>query len=258
MNLENFKEIIEAIGATVLDVQAKAARKELELWRKEGLDVVTDADLHLEDRIVRLLHLRSPGVPVRSEEGYPREVSGQGVWVVDPLDGTINFAAGSPFFAVSIAYQARGRTEYGAVMAPALEARYIAGLRTGAFRGDTRLRVSPRSLRDSTVSITLTSHFTSNEIGEVVGIVGKLAGRVRGLRIFVCESLELAWVAEGILDAHICTKPDVFGVAAGSLLVEEAGGKLSTLSGAPFEDESPSLIASNGVIHDELVLICQN
>jgi myo-inositol-1(or 4)-monophosphatase len=224
---------------------------------KQGLDIVTAADYRIQHRIVEVIKNRHPDHGVFAEEGEGRG-TGEHLWVIDPIDGTVNFAGGSPLYSVSIAYQHRGRTEHGLVLIPALKQCYRAAAGTGAWRGRARLATSTRSLEASVISVGLTSHYTSAETETTLSIIRSLSRCVRGVRIFVAEALELSWIAEGALDGHLTVKADPFSAAAGTLIVREAGGRVTDLEGADVTNESRSVVATNGRIHDDILAICRD
>jgi myo-inositol-1(or 4)-monophosphatase len=180
------------------------------------------------------------------------------LWVIDPIDGTVNYASHLPFFAVSIAVQHRDLTLASVVHLPALGETFTAIKGQGAFLGPIRLKVAPLKISEATISVILTSHFSSVDTQKTLSVLSELMGQVRGTRIFVCEALELAYIAAGRLSGNLCVKADAYGAAAGQLLIEEAGGKVTDFKGRPFGNESKNIIASNGIIHDYLVGICKS
>ncbi len=224
---------------------------------KQGLDIVTEADYRIQRCIVDIIKRRHPEHGVLAEESADQQ-TGEHLWVIDPIDGTINFAAGSPLYSVSIAYQHHGLTRCGLVLLPALKKRYHAEAGVGSFRGRTSLRTSTRPLEESVISVGLTSHYTEAETEATLAIIRALSQRVRGVRIFVAEALELSWIAEGAMDGHLTVKADPYSAAAGALLVREAGGVVTDMAGADVTNESQSIVATNGRIHEEILAICRD
>jgi len=179
---------------------------------------------------------------------------GDARWIVDPLDGTVNYAAGLPWFSVTLAYQERGLTRAGVVLAPVADvlARYaedeIATVNGHEARVSSRAR-----LADAVVSIVLTSHFSDADVTRTAEAVRRLGGRARGVRIIVSGGLEMTLVADGQLDAFVSLKADVVSHAAAMPLVRAAGGRVTRLDGGDATDDDLERIASNGAIHDELL-----
>jgi myo-inositol-1(or 4)-monophosphatase len=222
--------------------------------RKQLLDVVTEADLAAERILIEGLRDLTPDAAIFSEEAGASGSCNGRRWVIDPLDGTVNYASGLPWFSVSVAYQECGRTVLGLTHAPSagLIARYLEG--EVATVDDRPVRVSQTSsLADAVVSIVLTSHFSGDEVRRTAAIVDRLGRLARGVRIVVSGAFEMSLVAAGRLDAFISIKADVVSHAAALPLVRAAGGRVSTLSGANACDSDLEKVASNGRIHDELL-----
>jgi myo-inositol-1(or 4)-monophosphatase len=225
--------------------------------RKEGYDVVTAADLAAERVVLDELARLTPGIPVLSEEGKASEAPKSGAfWVLDPLDGTVNFAAGLPIFAVSLALKNGSGTELGIVHMPAMGRMFrfqSNNPREATVDGRTMRPSKTQRLSDAVVSLTITSHYAPEMFDRVMAVLNRLARRTRGVRVIVCGAYELAAVASGRLDGHVCLKADIFSVAASLPMVTLAGGKATRLDGQPAYDEDDDIIASNGLIHDELL-----
>jgi myo-inositol-1(or 4)-monophosphatase len=242
-------------------VVAEAARtlvamqgRKLTATRKDLLDIVTEADLASEKIVIEGLRRLTPDAAILSEEQGASGPAGGARWIIDPLDGTVNYASGLPWFSVTIAYQEQGRTVLGYSHAPAanMTARYLDG--TIATVNDRPAAASQTArLSDAVLSVMLTSHFSAEEMRRTAAIIARLGPRVRGLRIIVSGAFELSMVAAGRLDAFVSIKADVVSHAAALPLVRAAGGKVTTLSGADASDEDLEKIASNGRIHDELL-----
>lgn len=248
--LDNAVTIAASAGARLREMQGSA----LDVKQKELRDVVTAADLAAERIVLDGLRAITPGVAILSEEQGASGPDGDARWIVDPLDGTVNYAAGLPWFSVTMAYQERGVTRAGVVLAPVADvlARYaeggIATVNGHEARVSTRARLS-----DAVVSIVLTSHFADAEVARTAEAVRRLGGRARGVRIIVSGGLEMTLVADGQLDAFVSLKADVVSHAAAMPLVRSAGGRVTRLDGENAADDDLERIASNGAIHDELL-----
>ena len=247
-------------GAEAIAARAAARLMEmrggsLEVERKELLDVVTAADLASERIVLDGLRALTPGIAIVSEEaGTTGATGGPARWIVDPLDGTVNYAAGLPWFSVTIAYQEDGITRAGIVHAPAagVIARYAAG--EIATINERHARVSERrSLADAVVSIVLTSHFDERTVARTAEVIRRLGGLARGVRIVVSGGLELSLVADGQLDGWISLKADLVSHAAAVPIVRAAGGRVTRLDGSDAVDEDLERVASNGHIHHALL-----
>jgi myo-inositol-1(or 4)-monophosphatase len=256
---------METFSPAILEALARRAGSEimalrgldLGAQRKEGFDVVTAADLAAERVVLDELARLTPGVPVLSEEGKSAEAPKSGhFWVLDPLDGTVNFAAGLPIFAVSLALKKGSGTELGIVHLPAMGRMFrfqADNPREATVDGRPMRSSKAKRLADAVVSLTVTSHYGPEMFDTVMKVFDRLARRARGVRVIVCGAYELAAVASGRLDGHVCLKGDIFSVAAAMPMVEMAGGKVTQLDGQPSRDTDEDIIASNGLIHDELI-----
>lgn len=248
----------EAIARSAAALLVSMRERRLVVSRKEGLDVVTEADLASERLIIDSLRSLTPEAVILSEEAGLTGPQGDARWIVDPLDGTVNYAAGLPWFSVTMAYQEHGQTQVGLTLAPiaGLFASYVKG--AGALIDGRRPKVSgTKSLADSVVSIMLTSHFSAEEVERTAMIIRRLGGVARGVRVIVSGAIELSLVASGRMDAFVSIKADAVSHAAGMAFVHAAGGRVTALDGGDADVESWQKIASNGLIHDEL-LSCLN
>ena len=243
----------EAIAERAAETLSAMRGRSLGVNRKELRDVVTDADLASERIVLDGLRALTPNAAIISEEAGS---SGEGDarWLVDPLDGTVNYAAGLPWFSVTMAYQENGRTRIGIVYAPAVDliARYAEN--GAATINERKAQVSARrALSDAVVSIVLTSHFSEREVARTAEAVRRLGNTARGVRIIVSGGLEMTLVADGQLDAFVSLKADVVSHAAAMPLVRVAGGRVTRFDGRDASDDDLERIASNGLVHDELL-----
>ncbi|MCL2790300.1 MAG: inositol monophosphatase [Desulfobulbus sp.] len=221
---------------------------------KGAIDLVTETDVAAEAAITASLAADAPGIPIMAEETKTSHATvAERLWIVDPLDGTTNFAHGFPFFAVSIALLDRGRPMVGVVYAPMLDELFYAVRGCGA------------RLNDGTISVTGTSNLIEALVGTgfpyqveatlpvVIRQMQALLPLVRDIRRAGAAALDLAYVACGRLDGFYEMNLQPWDTAAGWLLVQEAGGLVTTFSGAPFSPFSPDILASNAALHRQLL-----
>jgi myo-inositol-1(or 4)-monophosphatase len=223
--------------------------------RNKGLatDLVTEWDTRLEELIKRELAVLAPGVPVLGEElGLSAPDAGDGMWVVDPVDGTVNFAHALPLFGISIAYEIDGVAQAGVVVAPALGWTFAAARGHGATMNGAPISVSQTDVLQRAMVVTGFAYdtaFTARNNMEAWAHMHRVAGGVRRLG---AASLDLCFVACGWMDGYWEFNLRAWDLAAGALVVEEAGGKVTALDGGPFRSASGEVLATNGKIHDEL------
>lgn len=220
-------------------------------------DLVTEFDRRSEKLLVARLRRRFPEDHIVAEEGGVRPGTSNRRWLIDPLDGTTNFAHGLPFFSVSLALEVAGVLTAGVVAAPALgwlfAARRGHGARLESSRGRRRLMVS-RTLRLSRALLatgfpydlrsSLQNNFREFE---------EMQLRSQAVRRVGSAALDLAMVAAGWMDGYWEMKLHPWDLGAGALLVLEAGGRITSWSGGPFDIDSGEAVASNGRIHREML-----
>lgn len=222
-------------------------------------DLVTEVDRQSEALIKKLLQENFPEDRILGEEGGIEEPGRGGkegqqpdLWIIDPLDGTTNFVQGLPFFSISVALQRGGDIVLGVVYDPNRDEIFYAHRNFGCWLNDKPIRVSQETtLQESLVCTGFPYNLSPEE--ETLFNIQDVAPRVRDLRALGSAALELAYVACGRLTGYWEWKLSPWDVAAGKLLVEEAGGCVTTCQGEPFSLSSPSILATNGRIHSELV-----
>lgn len=250
----DFKLIDKIIKKVMLIYNDAKEIKNKNIKSKELNDIVTDVDIFMENKIVAAIKEWFPDHSIYAEEGGEDNRNSEYEWLIDPIDGTINFAADIPLFATSIALRKNRESIMGIIFDWSQDDVYYCIKDKGAFCNGKPIHVSEcDKLNNSIISFCLTSHYNEKHIKEVLDIEGKLASKVRGLRLIVSAAIELAWCASGKIDGCLNVKPSVgLSSAAGKLLVQEAGGKVSNLQGNPRENIDTMLV-TNGNIHVEIV-----
>lgn len=220
-------------------------------------DLVTEFDRRAEALIVQLIAREFPEHSVLTEEASvtPNQKSLY-QWIIDPLDGTTNFAHGFPFFAVSIALYRQSEPLVGVVYHPIHDELFVAEAGQGAWRNGERLTVSAaETLRES----LLITGFPYDErlISRHLKWWGRFSERVQSLRRMGSSALALSYLAAGRADGYWELDLKAWDMAAGVLLVREAGGKITNLQGGPLDLFSGEVLASNGKIHQQMLEILQ-
>lgn len=246
--LETAEQIAREAGALLLHYLRQRVGFEL----KGDFDLVTEADRNSEKLVVERLRAHFPDHSVLAEEGQGYETGSPYRWYVDPLDGTTNFAHGYPVFNVTLALAQGDEMIAGVVFDPNRDELFRAGRGAGAYLNNHQIQVSTaRRLKDSLVCTGFPSHNRQTDIN--IHFYQQMAMATHGARRSGSAAIDLAWVACGRLDAfwEFGLKP--WDLAAGRLLVEEAGGRASDMKGEPHSIRSPHLLADNGIIHDEVL-----
>ena len=241
-------------------VNSLAIRVNHSIKEKELRDIVSDVDVYVENYIIDALKTKYPTHYFSAEEAGEAVIKNSNSdyyeWVIDPIDGTINFIAGLPFFTTSVCLKRGNELVLGVIIHHAYDDVYSAVKGKGAFKNGMPIYVSKnRQVKDSILSFMLTSHYNETQTDWILGIVKKLSLKTRGLRLLVSQAYELALIASGQIDGTVCIKSRGFSSSAGALLVQEAGGLVSDLYGEKRTKQSTSLLVSNGFIHQELLNI---
>ncbi|MFC1885215.1 inositol monophosphatase family protein, partial [Thermodesulfobacteriota bacterium] len=223
--------------------------------KKGEIDLVTDADIGSESKILEIIGKYFPGDSILSEEAGPREEDSSRKWIVDPLDGTTNFAHGFPFFSVSIALQAEGDTVMGVVYNPFMNEFFEAVKGRGSFLNKNRIHVSKIDDMGESLLATGFPYNIRENPSEIVDLFERMLVRSQGVRRPGCASIDLCYVAAGRLDGFWEQGLKPWDTAAGMLIVEEAGGRVTTYDGKPYSPFLKNIVASNGCIHNELVAV---
>ncbi|MBL0933381.1 MAG: inositol monophosphatase [Rhizobiaceae bacterium] len=217
-------------------------------------DYVSQADRKAEEIIHAELSRARPGYSFLMEErGAIEGDDGQHTWIVDPLDGTTNFLHGIPIFAISIALERQGQVVAGVVYNPAMDELYTAERGGGAFMNDRRLRVAARSKLSDAVIATGIPHLGRGHHGKALVDLRNVMGEVAGIRRMGAASLDLAYVAAGRVDGYWEDWLSAWDMAAGMLIVREAGGFTSDRSGGQDVLSGGSIVAGNETIHKALL-----
>jgi myo-inositol-1(or 4)-monophosphatase len=246
--LETAVEIAREAGTMLSQFFTRRIGYEL----KGEFDLVTEADRASEKLIVERLRSRFPSHDIMAEEGGGHDTGSEYCWYVDPLDGTTNFAHGFPFFNVTLALERGGRMVAGVVFDPMRNEMFSAERGGGAYLNGKRIHVSRcGAVEDSLVATGFPSRRRHDNIN--VHFYYQLGMLSHGVRRAGAAALDLAYVACGRLDAfwEFGLKP--WDQAAGILLVEEAGGRCSDMYGGQTLLTSPTLLADNGAIHEEML-----
>ena len=217
--------------------------------KKGEIDLVTEADLLSERAILDVLGRRFPRDGILSEEAGEIGQSPDRIWVIDPLDGTTNFAHDFPFFAVSIALQVNGEVVLGIVFSPFLNECFEAVKGRGAFLNQVPIRVSQTGSIGDALLATGFPYTIHDRPEEVLARFAKLIVLAQGIRRPGSAAMDLCYVAQGRFDGFWEEGLKPWDTAAGVIIVEEAGGQVSTYEGGPYTPYDENIIASNGQIH---------
>jgi myo-inositol-1(or 4)-monophosphatase len=251
----NFKKIAIKSALKGGEILHKYQGKVKKIGYKGVINLVTEADHLSEDAIIKIIRKNFPEHNILTEEskGYNKESDYK--WIIDPLDGTTNYAHGFPVYCVSIALEIEGEIILGVVYNPVLEELFVAEKNKGAFLNGKRIYVSktkelsrsllatgfPYDIRES--KINNLDHFTN------------FALRAQAIRRAGSAALDLCYLAKGIFDGFWELKLSPWDTAAGILMVKEAGGKVTDFRGENFSIYQKNILATNGKIHNQMIRV---
>lgn len=225
----------------------------LQVSQKGPGDFVSSADIRSEEMIVEHLKNARGDAGFVLEEGGIEKPDANVKFIIDPIDGTTNFLHGSPFFCISIGYMENDELLGGVIFAPILNELFWAYKGEGAYMNDQRLMVSKRDTLELSLIGTGGIGHARSASRETKAAVDKLSQHTPAIRILGSAALELAYVAAGKLDGYFHQSLSPWDIAAGIVLVEEARGKVTELTGENNMLQTGSILASNGVLHQPLM-----
>lgn len=234
-------------------IQKKYFRKALSIMHKGEINLVTNVDFECESRILDLLRANFPDDEVISEEKTNTYESGKNRWIVDPLDGTTNYAHGYPFFCTSIAYEVEGEVVVGVIYNPIMDELFFARKGQGSFFNGEQIRVSAVSEIKQALLVTGFPYDIATNKSNNLNHWASFIMRAQALRRDGSAGLNLSYVASGRFDAFWELRLSPWDMAAGVLIVREAGGTVTSLAGEPFSLFAGGILASNGLLHQQMV-----
>jgi len=226
--------------------------------KKGAIDLVTEVDLECERMCRAAIAERFPGHDILAEEFGAAAAApnpSRYRWIFDPLDGTTNYAHGLPIFCSSLALEIDGRVEVGAVYDPTRRELFTAERGGGARLNGAPLQVSSTGRLIDAMLVTGFPYRVHQQAEDLVGLFGAFLSRARAVRRLGSAALDLCYVACGRFDGFWEQELKPWDVAAGALLLEEAGGRITGIDGSPFAPASGHLVASNGRLHDQMLAV---
>jgi myo-inositol-1(or 4)-monophosphatase len=246
---------IEAVSRAG-DVMMSRSGGNVHIDKKGTIDLVTDVDMAIEREFRALVAGRFPDHEVLAEElGGSGAVPPGPCWVFDPIDGTTNFAHGLPIFCASVALEIDGEAEVAAVYDPTRKELFTAERSGGAFLNGQPIRVSSARELVNAMLVTGFPYDVHDRVDEIVGLFGAFVGRARAVRRLGSAAIDLCYVAAGRLDAFWESDLKPWDIAGGSLIVQEAGGRVTDMAGGRFRSRARSVLASNGLLHEPMLRV---
>jgi myo-inositol-1(or 4)-monophosphatase len=238
------------------EVQMARFGGEMRIDKKGTIDLVTEIDIEIERGFRAMIAERFPDHAVLGEEfgaGAGAAQHPRWCWVFDPIDGTTNYAHGLPIFCSSLALELDGQPLVAAVYDPNRRELFTAERGQGAWLNGQPLRVSAAETLIDSLLVTGFHYDVHKDPGEVIALFGTFISRARAVRRLGSAALDLCYVAAGRFDGFWEKKLQPWDVAGGALIVSEAGGTVTAMSGAPYSSRGGSVLATNGRIHQQML-----
>jgi len=231
------------------DLQMRSFGRDFRVEMKGAIDLVTEVDIEVERMCRTVLGERFPSHAILAEElgGRPEATAGTSeyCWIFDPIDGTTNYAHGLPIFCASLALEIRGQVAIGAIYDPTRRELFTAERGVGAFLNGSRMAVSKAEHLIESVLVTGFPYDVHQNPGDILGLFGAFIKRARAVRRLGSAALDMCYVAAGRFDGFWEASLRPWDVAAGALLVEEAGGGVCGMDGSGFAPRAGHVVAAN-------------
>jgi len=224
-------------------------------FKSNDSDLVTNIDKASEKLIADFIKKKYPSHGIHAEEGGNIKNGSEYIWVIDPLDGTVNFAHGLPIFSISIGLQKNGKTIAGVVYDVAMDVLYKAESGGGAFANDEKINVSANPNLGLSLLVTGFPYNVHQNPHNALEKFVAFTRKARGIRRLGSAAIDLCYVAKGVFDGFWEVYLNPWDFCAGALIVEEAGGIVTNFNGEPLKNNTTQILASNGKIHDDMVEI---
>ena len=232
------------------DMMMARFRGDLRIDKKGAIDLVTEVDVAIELMFRDLIAERFPEHQVLAEEmGGSAAVPPGPCWIFDPIDGTTNFAHGLPIFCASVALEVDGAPEVAAVFDPTRNELFTSERGRGAYLNQQSLQVSAAKDLIDALLVTGFPYDVHSRVEEIVGLFGAFVARARAVRRLGSAALDLCYVAAGRMDGFWESGLKPWDVAGGSLIVTEAGGRVTDMAGGSFTSRGGHILATNGLLH---------
>ena len=248
------------IKSVLIEASTKAGKRTLEEFGKAqsvefkgAIDIVTAMDKEAESIIIAEIRDNFPDHCIVTEESDLEENDSNLRWIIDPIDGTTNYAHGFPMYCVSIGFEKDGVVEEGVVYLPYLNEMFYAKRGEGAFLNDKKISVSTTSELDKSLVATGFPYDIRTSKDNNLNNFTRIVKEVRAVRRPGAAAIDICYVAAGRFDGFWETKLKPWDMAAAKVILEEAGGRISDYSGGDFDLYGTECLASNGLIHDELL-----
>ena len=254
-NSDTLREIMFKAAEAAAEIQLEYFEKDFEIGRKKDYsDLVTEVDKKCEAKIIEIIHNAFPGHNVLGEEGGDQHKKSDYVWIVDPIDGTVNYAHSVPIFCVSIAVEYKGEVILGVVQSPKTREKFHAEKGKGAFLNDKKISVSDIDLLKDSLLVTGFPYGSKDNYDHCIDHFVNFIRLGLPIRRLGSAALDICYLAAGRFEGFWEVNLNAWDVAAGYLILLEAGGKVTNFEGGQYSVYDKQILASNGrTVHNEMI-----
>jgi myo-inositol-1(or 4)-monophosphatase len=253
-NLDKYKKVMFRAAHEAAGILLSNFNTNFKISRKKFYnDLVTEVDKKSEDKIIEIIHSSFPDHNILSEEVGDLNKDSEYVWIVDPLDGTVNYAHSVPIYSISIALEIKKKIQLGLIYNPVNGERFFAQKGKGAFLNDKKIRISNTKYLKDALLVTGFPYGAVNNPDHALDHFNNFLRHGVPVRRLGSAALDMCFVACGRFDGFWEVSLNPWDVAAGYLILKEAGGKISNFKGENFSVYSKQLLATNGKIHKEMM-----
>lgn len=252
------KKFLQKITKEAGEMALEFFKKEKSLISLRGTskEVVTKYDKLLDNFLIEKIREKYPNHNLLTEESGFLKGKSDYLWIIDSLDGSSNFANKNPLFSICVALMKKRKLIFSSIYAPAINEFYFSQKGKGAFLNGKKIKVSKTFELSQSYILFCDGHEKNRE--KITKIFSRIFPKVKDLRKIGSAGIEIGWVASGRAEAFFVTKIDPWDVAAGVLLLKEAGGKITDFFGNPWQLESKNLLFSNKKIHPKILKLISN
>lgn len=252
----NLIDDIKMISIEAGEIARKGFNENVSIeYKTDASNIVTNIDKDVETKIIEFVQKKYPTHSILAEESGELFKSSEYIWVIDPIDGTTNFAHKLPIFGVSIGVRKNYETIVGVVYDVMRDVMYSAEKGSGSYLNNKKIKVSDNSVLEKGVFVTGFSYDRGDEYTKALKIFGNFLNNSRAVRRLGSAALDLCYVASGVFDGFWEENLSPWDVCAGMLLVEEAGGKTTDFTNNEIDINHNQFLSSNGIIHNEMIKI---
>lgn len=252
--MQSYKQLAIEAAKEAGEILLSLSKKDINYQMKNAHDILAEGDLKSEKTIIKKIKSSFPHHSIFSEEAGEENHNSEFLWIIDPIDGTINFSRHIEEYCISIALSKNDEIILGIVYQPALGKLFVAEKGQGAFMNGQKISVSHESELINSLLATDNSSRQDARI-ETFNILSKICTEVRHIRIMGSGAMHLIRIAEGQLDLYYKSRFNYWDYAAGILILQEAGGKITDFEGSPINRNSKNILASNSMLHNKALEI---